>query len=204
MEQRSPEWFAVKAGKFSGSRFAALMAKTRTGPSASRANLIAQLAVERINGTCEQGYQSAAMLRGTDLEPEALRAYEETRLCVVEPVAWMPHPAHSFVGCSPDGLVGSEGMVEVKCPEAYAKHLAAIRDGAHAQEYAWQLQGQLWVADRAWVDAVSYDPRWPEWLRLVVVRVERDEAAISELEAACIEAEAEVCAIVDDLLRMAA
>ena len=109
-----------------------------------------------------------------------------------------------MVGVSPDGLVGDDGMVELKCPDAMAKHLAALRTGAHAAEYKWQLQGQLWVSRRDWVDAVSFDPRWPERLQLAVTRVYRDEAAINELRAACEIAEAEVKAMVEELWGMAA
>ena len=194
--QRDAEWFAKRAGKFTGSRFAELMAKTKSGPSASRANLIVRLAVERILGTCVDTYQNAAMLRGIEMEAEALAAYESYAGVLVEAVDFLEGPL-PFVGCSPDGLVGDDGMVEAKCPTAEAKHFEALRSGAHATEYRWQLQGNLWVGKRQWIDAASYDPRFPAHLQLAVTRVERDESAIQELEAACIKADAEVTAIVE-------
>lgn len=190
-EQRSPEWFAKRAGKFTGSRFAELMARTKSGPAASRKNLITRLAIERLTGNCVETYSNFAMQRGIDLEPEAIRAYEMDQLTVVDAIDFIEHPTLAFVGCSPDGLVGDDGMVEVKCPLAEAKHYEALRYGSHATEYSWQLQGQLWVAGRAWVDAVSYDPRFPG-LELAITRVERDENAIAELEAECIKAHDEV------------
>ena len=197
--QGTVEWFALRAGKFTGSRFSDLMARTKSGPSTSRANLLATLAVERLTGMRVETYSNAAMQRGTELEPEARAAYEAHIGDLVQEVAWIPHPTIDYVGISPDGLVGDDGLCEFKCPAAMAKHLAALRSGAHAVEYRWQLQGQLWVTGRQWVDAVSYDPRFPEGLRLAIARVERDETAIAELESACKAAEAELQEIVSEL-----
>ena len=191
MTQRDDNWFRARAGKFTGSRFSELMAKTNNGPSASRKNLITRLAIERLIGTCVETYSNFAMQRGIELEPEAIKAYEDENLVAVERVDFVDHPDFDFIGCSPDGFVGDDGLVEVKCPVAEAKHYEALRFGAHAVEYKWQLQGQLWVTDRAWVDAVSYDPRF-SGLELAITRVERDEAAIEELQAECIAAQDEV------------
>ena len=197
--QGTVEWFTLRAGKFTGSRFSDLMARTKSGPSTSRANLLATLAVERLTGMCVETYSNAAMQRGTELEPEARAAYEAHIGDRVQEVAWIPHPTLDYVGISPDGLVGEDGLCEFKCPSAMAKHLEALRSGSHAVEYRWQLQGQLWVTGRQWVDAVSYDPRFPEGLRLAITRVTRDETAIAELESACKVAEAELQAMVEEL-----
>lgn len=202
MAQRDESWFAQRAGKLTGSRFADLMARTKTGPSASRRNLLATLAVERLTGQCVETYTNGAMERGIALEEEARQAYEAHIGQMTVELDFIQHPKLPYVGVSPDGLVGDDGMVEFKCPASMAKHLDALRTGAHAEEYRWQLQGQLWVVGRAWVDAVSYDPRYPERLRLAITRVERDEEAIKELEAACVEAEAEVAAMVAELQQM--
>jgi hypothetical protein len=165
---------------------------TRSGPSASRRNLIVTLAVERITGSCVETYQNDAMRRGTELEDEAIAAYEAHSRELVELVDFIDHQSVPMCGCSPDGLVGDMGLVEVKCPASMAKHADALQDGAHAQEYHWQIQGQLWVSGRCWCDAVSYDPRFPEGLRLAIVRVQRDDKAIADLEASVIKAESEV------------
>lgn len=199
MEQGSSDWLALRAGKFTGSRFADLMAVTRSGPSTSRANLITTLALERLTGEPESTFQNDAMRRGTELEPLARGAYEAHTGELVECVAFLVHPVHDFCGVSPDGLLADAGMIEIKCPASQAKHLAALRDGSQANEYRWQIQGQLWVAGRQWCDAVSYDPRFPAGLQLAITRVQRDDKAIKELEAACIKAHAEVDAIVEEL-----
>ncbi len=202
MEQGTPEWLALRAGKFTGSRFADLMATTRSGPSASRANLITTLALERLTGEPESTFQNDAMRRGSELEPLARGAYEAHTGELVTCVAFVVHPSLDYCGVSPDGLLGDDGLLEIKCPASQAKHLAALRDGSHAAEYKWQIQGQLWVTGRQWCDAVSYDPRFPQGLQLAITRVRRDEKAIAELEAACIKATAEVDAIVEELRHM--
>jgi hypothetical protein len=198
----NPEWLAARAGKFTGSRFADLMARTKSGPSTSRANLLATLAVERITGACVETFTNAAMARGTDLEPVARSAYEALRGVLVEEVGFVEAAELACVGVSPDGLIGSDGLIEIKCPSAMAKHLEALRTCAHAVEYRWQVQGQLWVTQRDWCDVVSFDPRWPDGLQLAIHRVFRDEAAITELRCACIEADVEVDVMVADLLKL--
>ncbi len=202
MNQGDVEWLALRAGKFTGSRFADLMAVTRSGPSASRANLITTLALERLTGEPEQTYQNDAMRRGSELEPLARGAYEAHTGELVTCVAFVVHPSLAFAGVSPDGLLGDDGLLEIKCPASQAKHLAALRDGSHANEYRWQIQGQLWVTNRQWCDAVSYDPRFPAGLQLAITRVHRDDKAITELQSACIKADAEVDDIVGELKHM--
>lgn len=191
--QRTPEWFAARAGKFTASCFSDLMAVTKSGPAASRRNLITRLAIERLTGTQEEGYTNAAMQRGTELEPIARSEYEARAGVMVQEIGFALHDDYQNVGASVDGLVGDDGLVEIKCPNS-ANHFDYLRTGSHAQEYRWQIQGQLWVSGRAWCDAVSFDPRFPEYARLAIVRVKRDEDAIKELVAACAKAEEEVSA----------
>lgn len=197
--QETSEWMAARAGNFTASRAADLMARTRSGPSASRANLIATLAVERITGECVTTYTNAAMQRGTELEAEARDAYSFERAVTVTETGYVAHPTLARVGASPDGLIDDDGLVELKCPASMQKHLDALRSGAHAHEYRWQLQHQLMVTGREWVDAVSYDPRYPDGLQLAIVRVQRDEKAIAELVSAIQTADPEVESIVTEL-----
>lgn len=197
MQQRSEEWFRARAGKFTGSRFSDLMAKTRSGPAASRRNLIVTLAVERVTQQCVETYTNAAMQRGIDLEAQAREAYEIATGAFVTDAAFIDHPTLPMCGVSPDGLIGDVGLVEVKCPASMAKHWEALEDAAHVAEYRWQLVGQLMVTGRQWVDAVSYDPRFPAELQLAVYRVHRDEKAITELSAEIVVAEREVREIVE-------
>lgn len=202
--QESADWLVSRAGKFTASRASDLMAKTKTGPGAARGNLIALLAVERLTGQPVETYQNAAMARGIETEAEARDAYSFARSVAVDEVGYVPHPSIANVGCSPDGLIGDDGLLEIKCPASMAKHLDSLRTGAHAVEYRWQLQHQLFVTGRAWVDAASYDPRFPEGLQLAIKRVERDEAAIAELAAEITKAEGEVNAVLAELNQLEA
>lgn len=205
MDQRSSEWFDARCGKLTGSRFSDVMNLIAGGkPGANRRALITMLAVERLTGKCVETFQNDAMRRGTELEPEARAAYEALTGELVEEVGFIPHPVLPYVGVSPDGLLGDDGMVELKCPANMAKHLDALRANDHAKEYRWQLQGQLWVAHRKWVDAVSYDPRFPEHLRLAICRVSRDEASIKELAAECAKANDEIEEVLFTLQKKAA
>lgn len=197
--QESADWMLARAGKFTASRAADLMARTRSGPAASRANLLATLAVERIVGHCAPTYTNAAMQRGTDMEGEARDAYSFEKGVAVQESGFVTCPNLPNTGCSPDGFVGKDGLVELKCPSSMQKHLEALRSGAHAAEYAWQLQHQLMVTGRQWVDAVSYHPDFPDGLQLAITRVQRDEKAITELCSAIVAADAEIIAIVAEL-----
>lgn len=202
--QETDAWLHARAGAFTASRAADLMAKTRSGPSASRANLLTLLAVERITGQCVETYQNAAMARGQELEAEARDAYMFATGNVVEECGYVAHPKIKHVGCSPDGAIGADGLLEIKCPASMQKHLEALLRGAHTIEYRWQLQHQMMVTGRAWVDAVSYDPRFPEKLQLAITRVPRDPAAIKELLTEIARAEIEVQEIVNQLEAKAA
>ena len=200
--QESADWMAARAGAFTASRASDLMARTKSGPSASRGNLLALLAVERLTGQCVETYRNAAMDRGIELEAEARDMYAFERGVAVAEVGFVVCESIICCGCSPDGLIGDDGLLEIKCPASMAKHLDALRTGAHAKEYRWQLQHQLMVTGREWVDAASYDPRFPDGLQLAVTRVTRDEAAIKELVQEIIEANAEVDAMVRELNNM--
>lgn len=199
MIQGSTEWLAARAGKFTASRFADLMATTKSGPSASRQNLIITLALERLTGEPEQTFQNDAMRCGTELEPLARGAYEAKTGELVELASFVTDPDWPSVGVSPDGLLGDDGLVEFKCPASQAKHFAALSNGAHAKEYRWQVQGQMWITGRQWCDVVSFDPRFPEGLDLAITRVQRDEAAINQLREAVTVADAEVEVIVENM-----
>lgn len=202
--QETEAWLHARAGSFTASRAADLMAKTRSGPAASRANLLTLLAVERITGQCVETYQNAAMARGQELEAEARDAYMFATGNVVEECGYIAHPKIQHVGASPDGSVGNDGLLEIKCPASMQKHLEALLRGAHADEYYWQMQHQLMVTDRLWVDAASYDPRFPEKLQLAVTRVPRDAGAIKKLIAEIRRAEIQVQEIVNQLEAKAA
>lgn len=201
--QEDADWMAQRAGMFTASRASALMARLRDGrPAAGRGELLATLAVERLTGQCVPTYQNAAMARGIELEAEARDAYSFGAGVAVDESGFIRCADLPNTGCSPDGLIGDDGMLEIKCPSNPEKHVEALRSGAHAVEYRWQLQHQLMTTGRKWVDAVSYHPAFPEGLQQATKRVHRDETAIAELRAEIRKADAEVHALVNELLTL--
>lgn len=182
MDQRSAEWFAARLGKATASKIADIIAKTKSGYSTSRANYAAQLVCERLTGTPTEGFSNAAMQRGTDMEPLARDAYRIHSLCEVAEIGFVDHPAIEMAGASPDGLVGTDGLVEIKCPNA-ATHIETLRTKAVPAKYVTQIQWQLACTGRAWCDYVSFDDRLPETMQLFVARIHRDDDMIAELEA---------------------
>jgi putative phage-type endonuclease len=181
MEQRTEEWFAARIGKVTASRVADLMAKTKSGPSASRANYMADLIVERLTGQMAEGFTSAAMQWGTDTEPQARAAYEFMTDAEVVEDGFCLHPAIADFGASPDGLIGDDGLLEIKCPNT-AAHLDVLLTGAVPARYVTQMQAQMSCTGRAWCDFVSFDPRMPGEMQIFVQRVARDDSFIDDME----------------------
>ncbi len=180
--QGTDEWKQLRCGKVTASRVADVVAKTKTGYSASRANYMAQLIAERLTGgVVAESFTNAAMEHGTATEPEARAAYEFYESAAVQQVAFVLHPSIDQAGCSPDGLVGDDGLVEIKCPNT-ATHLDTLLGQSVPAKYETQMQFQMACTGRKYCDFVSYDPRLPENLRLFVKRVHRDEKRINDLE----------------------
>jgi putative phage-type endonuclease len=184
--QGSAEWLQDRCGKVTASRIADLMARTKTGWGASRANYAAQLVAERLTSCVAPSFTNAAMIHGTETEPEARRAYEFFVDRDVQQVGFIPHPSIPMCGASPDGLVGTDGLLELKCPQT-ATHIDTLLTGTIPDKYLKQMQFQMACTDREWCDFASYDNRLPERMRLFVKRVERDAEAIAEIEAAIVE-----------------
>jgi putative phage-type endonuclease len=201
MDQRSSEWFAARLGKATASRISDVMARTKTGWGASRANYKAQLIAERLSGTPADSYSNSAMQWGTDKEPEARAAYEFFLDADVAEVGFVDHPRIANSGASPDGLVADDGLVEIKCPNT-ATHLETLLDQKIPSKYVPQMQWQMACTGRAWCDFVSYDPRLPESMRLWVGRVKRDDEAIAEMETHVMAFLAEVDSTVVRLLEL--
>jgi putative phage-type endonuclease len=179
--QGSDEWKALRLGKVTASRVADIVAKTKSGYSASRANYMAQLIAERLTGTPAESFSNAAMIHGTETEPEARDAYCFYQGVAVKEVAFVPHPKIDQAGCSPDGLVDEDGLVEIKCPNT-ATHLETLLGQAVPAKYETQMQFQMACTGRKFCDFVSYDPRMPENMRLFIKRMPRDDKRIAELE----------------------
>lgn len=181
IEQGTDAWKQLRRGKATASRIADIIAKTKTGWGASRANYAADLIAERLTGVTVEGYINAAMQHGTDTEPEARAAYEFLFDCEVNQVAFVEHPTIAMSGASPDGCVGDDGIVEFKCPLT-ATHLGTLLGEPIPAKYITQVMWQLACTGRKWCDWCSYDNRLPESMRLYTYRIKRDDALIASLE----------------------
>jgi len=181
MEQQSNEWFTARLGKVTASRVADVIAKTKTGYSASRDNYMAQLICERLTGQKGESFTNAAMEHGTLTEPLARSAYENARNLLVKEVGFINHPRIEMSGASPDGLVADDGLVEIKCPNT-ATHIDTLLSGKVPTKYITQMQWQMLCCQRKWCDFVSFDNRLPEHLQLFVQEVEFDPEYAAMLE----------------------
>lgn len=200
IEQGSADWFAMRLGKVTASRVADVIAKTKSGYSASRANYAAQLIAERLTGDVAESFSNAAMQWGTEQEPDARLAYEFRHDVEVVQVAFVDHPAIAMSGASPDGMIGDAGLIEIKCPNT-ATHLETLRSETIPGKYETQMLWQMACTGRQWCDFASYDPRLPENMRLFVKRLQRDDARIAELEAEVSAFLTEIDATVAELTR---
>jgi len=193
MEQRTEEWHFARLGKVTASRVADVLAKIKTGESASRKNYKMELVVQRLTGQPQESFTNAAMEWGTATEPQARMAYEAHTGLFVEEVGFIDHPTIEGFGCSPDGVVGEilhskhnsitpmTGLIEIKCPNT-ATHIETVLENKAPSKYIPQMQCQMAVTGAKWCDFVSFDPRVPEDLQLLVVRVERDQEYIDSME----------------------
>jgi hypothetical protein len=182
--QRSEAWFAARCGRLTASCAKEMLATIKTGEAAARRDLRTRLVVERLTGQPQDdGYVNDVMRRGTELEPDALAAYEALTGNLASSVGFLAH-VDLFAGGSPDGVIGDfEGLVELKCPKS-ATHFGYLRgDAAVPPEHLAQLTHLLWLTGCPWIDFLSYDPRFPKKLQTFYVRLERDEKAIEEYDA---------------------
>ncbi len=181
IEQGTDAWKQERLGKVTASRIADLLAKTKSGWGASRANYKAQLVAERLTGVVAESYINAAMTWGTEMEPEAVAAYAFYLGVDPEPVGFVPHPEIEMSGASPDRLIGNGGLIEVKCPNT-STHIETLLEGAVPGKYRLQMMWQMACTGRQFCDFVSFDPRLPEDMRLFVRRIERCDDTIRDLE----------------------
>jgi len=201
MDQGSEEWFTIRIGKVTASRVADVIAKTKTGYSASRDNYMAQLVCERLTGQKGESFTNAAMQHGTDTEPLARAAYEALKDVLVDEVGFVPHPTIKMAGASPDGMVGEDGLLEIKCPNT-ATHIETLLSQSVPGKYNTQMQFQMACTGRKWCDFVSFDNRLPEELQLFVMRVPRDEVFIRLIEAEIVQFIAELDDKINKLMKV--
>lgn len=179
MEQRSEEWFQARLGKVTASRVADVLAKIKSGESASRRNYKIQLVSERLTGEKQETYVNQAMQDGIDREQFARDRYVQ-QFGEVEEVGFIQHPTLE-AGASPDGLVGTDGIIEIKCPMG-STHTETLMTQEVPSKYVPQIQFQLLVTGRKWCDFVSYNPMFPENLQVFVRRVFANKEYQQELE----------------------
>ena len=189
--QGSEAWFAARLGKVTASRIADVVAKVKSGEAATRATYRAELVAERLTGKRVESFTNAAMKWGTECEPLARSAYEAETGRIVTEVGMIDHPRIAMSGASPDGLVDSDGILEIKCPETKA-HISTILSGCIPSQYVPQVQWQMACTGRLWCDFVSFDPRMPSDMQLFIVSVDRDDEAIALYEQEVVKFLAEV------------
>jgi len=180
VDQRSDEWFAARCGRITASRFKSVLAKTKSGASASRETYKWQIVAERLTGKVAESYTNSAMRWGTEQEAYALAAYEWQTDKTVATAGFIP--MGDYAGCSPDGLFGETQGLEIKCPFNSAVHLQTIDSNKMPAEHKPQVQGCMIVTERTSWDFVSFDPRMPQNLKLFVTTVELDLDYVDQLK----------------------
>jgi putative phage-type endonuclease len=180
IEQGTDAWLQIRKGKVTASRVADVMAKTKTGVSASRGNYLIELALQRVTGVIEASYTNDAMAWGTDNEQTARTAFEVAHQVFVDQVAFVDHPTILNFGCSPDGIIG-DSLLELKCPYQSAVHWSYFKDGCPSK-YHTQIQAQMSCTGAKSVWFVSFDPRMPARSQLYIEEVMRDADFIEKLE----------------------
>lgn len=183
--QGTDNWFAARLGKATASKIGDILSKGKDGESITRRNYRMMLVCERLTGLKAEGYTSTHMERGTALEPLARASYEVFKNVMVDEVGFIPHPVIEMSGASPDGLVGYEGLIEIKCPTA-GNHIETILSGKAPTKYISQMQWQMACTSRAWCDFVSYCPEVGDNIELFIVRVVRDDEYIAVAEKAVV------------------
>ncbi len=192
-QQYSPEWYAVRLGHVTASCFGKAIAG---GQGKTRKAYMIDLVAERMTEESQNGYSNAVMQRGSEVEPQAREYYEQLNGCEVRQIGFVERDED--VGCSPDGLVGDDGMTQFKCPNS-STHIAIIIAGKMPMTHIPQVQGEMWVADRQWNDFVSYDPRVKR-RPYFCQRIYRDDAYIQELHIKIVMFIDEMKAIIEKLM----
>jgi putative phage-type endonuclease len=200
--QGSQEWHQARLGRVTASRMADVTARTKTGWGAARGRYMTDLVGERLTGLPTPSYPTAAMRWGTEQEPFARAAYEFLTDATIELVGFVDHPTIAGSGASPDGLIGADGLVEIKCPGT-STHINTLLSREVPEEHLPQIMWQLACTGRKWCDFVSFDPRFPENMCIVVARVMRDDAYILRLEEAVRQFLGEVDATINMLSNLA-
>jgi putative phage-type endonuclease len=197
LEQGTEQWFAMRCGSCTASRLNDALAKLKDPKkeSAARANYRKELAIERLTGRAYPHYVSDAMIHGIENEPLARTEYEMATGADVRSIGLAMHNEIKYFSASTDGLVGKDGMLEIKCLGSI-NHLDILLAGEIPDDYHWQMLAGMACAERDWCDFVSFDPRLPDDLKLFVKRFKRDDALIRGMELEVVQFLSEVEAMV--------
>lgn len=187
VEQGSPEWFAQRLGRITASNFGALMTLPRSKKD-REAGLISETArtylvkkVSEVLTGMSKEFTTQSMEWGSETEDEARKIYELENMVEVKQIGFAILESNPIVGGSPDGLVGDDGIIEIKCPDSNTFTGYLLGDSI-VKGYMAQIQGNLWILDRSWCDFIVYDPRViREDLRIHIMRVDRDDEYISKI-----------------------
>ncbi|ENN93707.1 lambda exonuclease family protein [Bartonella bovis] len=181
MEQRTPEWFQARLGKVTASNIDSIVDKTAKGsPTSKYENYKIKLITERLTGKTVSSYETPAMRWGNEHEDRAIEEYSFIYDTPVSRCGFIPHPTIEMAGASPDGLIGDDGLVEVKCPQE-TTHVRFLRDSKIKPEYILQMQFQMACTGRKWCDFVSFNPLFTDQathLRVKALRIPRDDEQI--------------------------
>lgn len=182
----NPDWIAARLGLVTGSNASDMLAAERVAGKGMRSKLKRRLAYERLTGQpFGKDVQTAAMAQGLRREPEARIAYERLTNTVVMSCGFVAHNVYR-AGCSPDGYINDfEGLVSIKCPEQ-AQHLEYLRVGVTDAEYLRQMDHEKLITGALWHDFVSFNPEMTEKMRLVVIRIGRNDIDLKKHEDALI------------------
>jgi putative phage-type endonuclease len=182
VEQGSDEWKALRAGRVTASKVADAISKLKNGgESATRRELRIKLVTEALTGEpADDIFETAAIRWGRENEAYARMYYEELRQVQVRQIAFAHHPTLKRAGASPDGLVGTDGLLEIKCPMSHT-HLNYILAGVVPEDYKPQMLWQMECTGRNWCDLMSFDPRMPKGLRVFIRRFQKDQVALASI-----------------------
>lgn len=187
MEQRTAEWFQARLGKVTASNIYNVLSKTAKGtPTNKYEDYKIKLITERLTEEVSQFYTTPAMQWGIEHEEDALKEYAFIYDTEITQCGFIQHPTIKMAGASPDGFIGDDGLVEVKCPQS-PNHLRFFIDDNIKPEYRAQMQFQMACTGRKWCDFISYDPRFTRqstYLRMKIKRIHRDEEQIEQINQA--------------------
>jgi putative phage-type endonuclease len=181
-EQGTAQWLEIRRGRITASRIVDVLNQLkRGGEGADRRNYRIELISERLSGRSEPHYVSPEMDWGSECEPFARAAYEIAQEVIVDTAGFVMHPTYDFAGSSPDGLVGEDGLIEIKCPKT-TTHTKWLMAGEVPEEHQAQMLWNMVCCERQWCDFISFDPRMPDGLKIFIVRMERDDSRILDIE----------------------